>query len=231
MRAWLFSLASLALGMAVPATAQNSQLPTSSAEMTGTWRVMNPTTFQLSHAAILNQYDRVAAVDARMTAEKRTLLERMLASGGGREVWVPDGVDLDYLTGRRQGQPHVYERMEKQIGRTDRAILFDLGDGVSLYWFTGTRESCNNIGIVINEPRPSEPLVVTVTQYMYVLMPQEDHEVFRGQGYIPSLYLAACCNNPGGVCSSLYLSGMLFEPGSVHSTPTLVRVRVPRPQS
>jgi hypothetical protein len=192
---------------------------------------MNPTTFQLSHRAVLEQFDRVAAVDSRMTAAKRSSLEQLLASGGGREVWVPDGIGLDYLTGRQDGRPYVYENMKKQIGRADRALLFDLGDGVYLYWFTGTRESCNNIGIVIIEPEPDAALPPPrVAEYVWVLMPEEELEVFRGQGYIPSAYITGCCNN-GNVCSSRFVSGMLFEPGQIDADPTLVRVRVPKPQS
>ena len=215
----------------VAQTTPQSEIPTSSQTMTGKWRVMNPTTFQLGQAAVLNQYDRVKAIDSRLTAQKRSRLEQMLTAGGGREVWVPDGIGLDYLTGRQDGRPYVYENMKKQIGRADRALLFDLGDGVYLYWFTGTRESCNNIGVVITPPPTLVAAPPPVAEFTWVLMPQDDLDIFRAQGYIPSIYIAGCCNNSGGVCSGFFVSSLLLEPGQVDSDPTLVRVRVPKPKT
>ena len=209
------------------------ELPSSNASGMSPWLVMNPTTFQLTHAAVLEQYDRVAAVESALTPEKRDQLEAMLAAGAGEEVWVPDRIGLDYLTGRKTGQPYVYERMRKEIGRVDRALLFDLGDGVYVYWFTGTQESCNNIGVVVLPPEPLTGFSEYVAppppiEYVWVMMPQHDLEVFRAQGYIPSVYVQACCNNPGGFCSSLFISGQLFMGGQVDEDPTLIRVRVPR---
>lgn len=223
-------LAPLALGFSTGAIAQSQELPSSVDVMTRDWRVMNPSTFQLSHASVLEQFDRVAVIEATLTSEKKERLAEMLANNEGVEVWVPDGIGLDYLTGRRRGAPHVYPDMNKAIGRTDRALLFDLGDGVYIYWFTGTRESCNNIGVVVIPPEPITPVApytAFVQEYRWVMMPQEDLQIFRMQGYIPSVYIRACCNNAGGVCSSLFISGMVLGGDGVDSDPTMVRVRVP----
>ena len=232
------ALALCALGSLMtpaPAVAQSAasfDLP-SSASADRPWLRMNPTTFQLSHSAVLEQYDRVAVYDAVLTPAKRERLAAALEAGEGIEVWVPDGIGLDYLTGRRGGQPHVYEGMVKQIGRSDRALLFDLGDGVYLYWFTGTDESCNNIGVVIVPPEPVAYYAPPPPpiEYVWVMMPEEDLQVFRGQGFIPSVYIQTCCNNPGGYCSGMFASGLMLGGSTIDEDPTMVRVRVARPQS
>lgn len=151
------ALMALCLIVASPAYASEvspmTALPTSSAPAKQQWRVMNPTTFKVSNAAVLEQYDRVASLDNRLTAEKRDRLISLLTASQGVEVMVPDGIVLDYLTGRSANQPKVYFGMEKSLGRLDRALYFDLGDGVVIYWFTGVKgQSCNNIGVVITPP-------------------------------------------------------------------------------
>lgn len=236
-------LASLALGiglLAAPGSSAIAQgtvwtaesLPSSPTVMERTWRKMNPSTYTLSHSSVLSQYDRVAAYDSRLTAEKRARLEYLLKSEQAEEVWVPDDINFDYLTGRSGGKPYVYENMRKALGRVDRALLYDLGDEVYIYWFTGVKGvSCNNIAVVILPPvipavRVSR-VVTRVQEYRWVMMPQDDLEIFRMQGFIPSVYIQACCNNPGGYCSSQFISGQVFGGRGVDSDPTLVRVRVP----
>lgn len=128
-------------------------LPSSATTIARPWLKMNPTTFQVSHASVLDQYVRVAEVDSRLTGAMRDRLARMLRAGEGEVVEVPDGIVYDYLTGRVNGGPGVYRTMRQALGRSHRALLFDLGDGVYVYWFTGEKGiSCNNIGVVIVPP-------------------------------------------------------------------------------
>lgn len=233
-------LASLALGIGILAVPQSAaiaadktwtaeSLPSSLVEMERTWRKMNPSTFTLSNASVLSQFDRVASYEPRFTSEKKERLAEMLVNDEGEEVWVPDGISFDYLTGRSHGKPFVYQKMRKGLDRVDRALLYDLGDGVYIYWFTGVKGvSCNNIAVVILSPSRVERTVVKkIQEYRWVMMPQDKLEIFRMQGFIPSLYIQACCNNPGGYCSGQFISGQVFGGGRVDIDPTMVRVRVP----
>ena len=196
--------------------AQANTLPSSSVPASRPWLVMNPTTFQATPAAVLSQYDRVAAVDSRLTPEKRARLAAMLVSEEGVVVEVPDGISLDYLTGRLQGQPGVYRGMQKQLGRSDRALMFDLGDGVTLYWFTGDKgKSCNNIGLVITPPpmaysTPPPPPKKTVCRTLYA---QQQSPGIEGT-FISSLYFPGCC------CGPFYVPAY-YQPGTAPSPMTI----------
>ena len=199
------------------ATTATASLPSSDQNLIRKWLRMNPTTFPASNKAVLEQYDRAAKLDSRLTAEKRAHLAQMLQNGQGIPVMVPDGIGLDYLTGRFEGSPFVYVGMVKKLGRDDRALLYDLGDGVTIYWFTGAKESCNNIGIVIKRPPvpvgmafvPPKPHKV-VCQTVYAQKQQQPTE----GTFISSLYLPNCC------CEVLYTPS-LYLSGGQGSTMTI----------
>ena len=217
----------MALGLSVgctpayastPAATTSTALPSSDEILSRHWLRMNPTTFSASNAAVLEQYDRAAKLDSRLTAEKRAHLAQMLQNGQGIQVMVPDGIGLDYLTGRFEGLPFVYVGMIKKLGRDDRALKFDLGEGVTFYWFTGARGvSCNNIGIVIKRPPvpfgmappPPKPHKV-VCQTVYAQKQQQPPE----GTFISSLYLPNCC------CEVLYTPS-LYVSGGQASTMTI----------
>jgi hypothetical protein len=173
---------------------------------------MNPTTFPVGNASVLEQYDRAAKLDSRLTLEKRARLATMLQMGQGVVVSMPDGICLDWLTGRFEGSPFVYSGMCKALGRDDRALMYELGDGVTIYWFTGIKgQSCNNIGIVIKKkpPAPNEPNEPAkpkklVCQTVYV---QKRSEPTQGV-FISSLYLVDCC------CDVLYTPSLYLPGGS-----------------
>ena len=152
----LLVMAPLAFLITSPAYGQTiDSLPTSSVTTARPWLKMNPTTFPVSTASVLEQFDRVSRYHLGLNSQDRARLAMLLETNGGVEVMVPDGITFNYLTGRCDGKPCVYEKMRKQLGRVDRALLFDLGNGKFVYWFTGERgKSCNNIGVVINSPPP-----------------------------------------------------------------------------
>lgn len=192
------------------AIVSTTSLPSSDDVISRHWLKMNPSTFTASNAAVLEQYDRAANLDARLTSEKRARLAAMLLAGQGIVVMVPDGIGLDYLTGRFEGSPFVYVSMQKKLGRSDRALIYDLGDGVTLYWFTGQKNmSCNNIGIVINRPPPAPgvppPPPQPKKQVCQIVYTQRQSQPTAGQ-FIPSLYLVNCCCEVF-YTPSLYLSG------------------------
>ena len=179
---------------ATPAMA--SDFPTSSDAALAAWKVMNPTTFPVTTASVLEQYDRVAKQEPRLTPEKRARLAAMLAEGSGVKVMVPDGIVIDYLTGRQRGVPHVYEDMRKSLGRDDRALLFDLGDGVTIYWFTGVaRQSCNNIAVVVYSPPapPAPPPASPPPPIVKVRMTPIPSPMLGGQPVILQGFLQNCC--------------------------------------
>ena len=216
--ALLMALVAVPAWASAPATGSESSattvspLPTSDEKISRKWLRMNPSTFAVSNAAVLEQYDRAARLDSRLTPEKRAHLATMLQAKEGVEVMVPDGICLDWLTGRFEGSPFVYSGMCKGLGRNDRALMYDLKDGVTIYWFTGEKgKSCNNIGIVIKKKPPppgipAEPAkpkeIVCQTVYSQRQSPPTEGL------FISSLYLVDCC------CDVLYTPSLYIPGGS-----------------
>ncbi len=224
-RTWAVSLllfGAVGLLPALPASAQN--LPSSVDVMTGKWRVMNPTTYDVKHDSVLSQFDRLVPHDNRLTPQKRARLADMLKKGEGTVAAVPDGINLDFLTGRRQGSPFVWTDMEKALGRSDRALMFDLGDGVIIYWFTGDPgKSCNNIGVVFVPKKDTPPPKIKI---VCAMVPEEESKVFRSQGYIPAVYISSCCT--GGVCGSAFIGGLRKHVDRNEQDAARVRVCLPQ---
>ncbi len=187
----------MALGFSTPALAANGNV----------WRVMNPSTFAATEQSILEQFDRVARLDSRLTAEKRAKLASMLSANQGIVEQVPDGIRLNYLTGRRDGQSSVYQGMLKELGRSDRALKFDLGDGVIVYWFTGDKgRSCNNIGVVIAPPvavADNPPVVKKPCRYVTRTRQAQS----SGGLFLQSIYLPGC-----DCCGPLYVPALWIAP-------------------
>lgn len=210
-----------ATNMESSATAANS-LPSSDQNITRRWLRMNPSTFAVSNAAVLEQYDRAARLDSRLTPEKRAHLATMLQAKEGVEVMVPDGICLDWLTGRFEGSPFVYSGMCKGLGRNDRALMYDLKDGVTIYWFTGERgKSCNNIGIVIKKkpPPPGVPAEPAKPKKLVCQTVYSQRQSQSTQGvFISSLYLVDCC------CDVFYTPALFIPDGSSDTMTTAFQV-------
>lgn len=208
-----------------PASAQSS-LPTSSHPATGEWRVMRPSSFDGTIASAVEQCERDAALDAhdRLRSEHCVRLRTKLTANDCVEVLVPDGIVHDYMNGRQNGKSFVTRNVKKAIGRTDRALYCDLGDGVHVYWYTGIRnQSCNNIGItfvipvmpiaVAPPPAPPKPQcrVVAVRQ-----APEPGQYT-----YLQGVYLPGCCPqcDPGLFIQGILLQSALpSEPGVTYIT-------------
>lgn len=142
--------------------AQANNLPTSEYPTKGEWRKMNPSTFPGTTDSALEQCRRAMRADrtGRLTAEKCKQFESMLRVGFCEVVTVPDGIVHDFMNQRVGGQSTLLPNVVKRIGRTDRAQLCDLGDGVFAYWYTGDGSSCNNVGITLARSRVPAPVSV-----------------------------------------------------------------------
>lgn len=206
-------------------TISTAQLPSSSGAYKTAWLKMNPTTYAVSTASVLEQFDRVARSDSRLTPFMRDKLEAMVRTGEGVEVMVPDGIVLDYLTGRRNNKQHVYPAMLKKLGRDDRALLFTLGDGVSIYWFTGEKTSCNNIGVVFQTTviLIPEPVVAMLPpkKPQYKMQVQTKYTTNNNAVYYPAFMLAGCLP----CCPPQYYSSLYFQNTSTDKSSTFTMVQ------
>lgn len=227
---FLYAVALMAVGLVAvtplhaQTTTSTAELPSSSEVYKTAWLKMNPTTYAVSTASVLEQFDRVARSDSRLTPVMRDRLEAMVRTGEGIEVRVPDGIVLDYLTGRRDNKQHVYLAMLKKLGRDDRALLFTLGDGVSIYWFTGEKTSCNNIGVVFERILILEPVPV-----MTILPPKKPQYKMQGVTkyttnvnavYLPAFMLAGC----SPCCPPQYYPSLFIQNASTDKSSTFTMV-------
>ncbi len=165
----------LGITAALPAGAQTipSALPTSSNPATGLWIKMHPSSFAGTSKSAFEQCYRDAVLEKAdpLTLEKCQEFQVMLERGLCESVMVPDGVVHDFMNGRTNGQSKVTRNVEKQIGRHDRALLCNLGDGVYGYWYTGIRgQSCNNVAFtfVVPPAPPPPPEVQTEKKCRFV---------------------------------------------------------------
>ncbi len=136
----------------LPAVSYASALPTSTQPPMGSWKVMYPSSFAGSIDSAKEQCLTDAAISSTdvLTTEKCQILVDELTAKKCPIVMLPDGIVLDYLNGRSRGQSVTFFNKKKQTGRDDRALLCDLGDGLSAYWFTGVKgQSCNNVAFVL----------------------------------------------------------------------------------
>lgn len=149
----------------IPADAQTvvdaavNELPSSVHPPQDRWENMVESSFRGTVKDALRQCYRNADVSAddALTPLKCALLGEMLTAGECSVVQVPDGVVFDILNGLLAGESHMWFLMEKQLGRLDRALLCDVGNGVHAYWFTGiVGQSCNNLAFAMLPPPPAE---------------------------------------------------------------------------
>lgn len=138
------------------------ELPTSNSEPVATWQTMHQQSYPLTAEQLFSQCQRAEQVDLAdwFTPEKCAILTAKFLASDYEVVSVPDGIVFDFLSGMKAGLPHIYRLFEKALGREDRALLFDLGDGVYAYWFVGDygealeERSCRNLAIVKTDPPP-----------------------------------------------------------------------------
>lgn len=167
----------IAVLLASTAVAQTEvDLPTSREKPLAQWAQMNPQSFRLDDVQLRSQCDRVATLekDDWFPPEKCAILVAKFLASDYEVVMVPDGILFNYLNGLREGDPYVYRGFEKKLGEENRALLFDLGEGMFAYWFVGDADdgSCHNLGLVLDieripkeetrDPEESEPEYETV---------------------------------------------------------------------
>lgn len=149
------------LAVALPGWASDN-LPSSVNPAKGKWTKMRPASFAPTSASAREQCLRAANVDAqdRLTPAMCETLEAKLKGGECRKVLVADGVVFNFMNGRLNGHSGLTLDVEKSLGRTDPALLCDLGDRTFVYWFVGDKgKSCNNVGIVfVATPAPKPAL-------------------------------------------------------------------------
>lgn len=141
---------------ATPALSQaNQDFPTSREEAKAEWTKMNPNSFPLTVEQLRSQCDMIAKLHADdwFAPEKCAQLEALFLANEYTEGMMPDGIVLDYLAGLKQGKPFVYEGYQKKLGRLNRVLKFDLGNGIFVYWFVGDINdgSCHNLAVVYDK--------------------------------------------------------------------------------
>ena len=112
---------------------------------------MKPASFRADMLSVIEQCNRAAKASPtdRLTTDMCQKLPALIQDGKCRkEPSVPDGIVFDFMNGHESGRSRVTTGVKKALGRSDPALVCDLGDRTFAYWFTGEKRSCNNIGIV-----------------------------------------------------------------------------------
>jgi hypothetical protein len=138
------------LGLGSNAWAQ-ARIQTSENPATGHWKVMVPNSFKADTQSAVEQCKQVAKqhLTDRLIPGMCDVLEQKLKAGTCKAWNVEDGVVYDFMHGHEGGKRVVKYNTEKRLGRTDRALECDLGQGVYAHWYTGeNKKSCHNLGIV-----------------------------------------------------------------------------------
>jgi hypothetical protein len=145
----IFLLVALLTSLVGVSNAQAS-FPTSENPAKGEWRKMHPGSFPATIASAVEQCYRVVKADptGRLTAEKCEQFATQLKVGFCEKRMAPDGIVHDFMNQRVGGKSTLLHNVVKRTGRTDQALLCDLGDGVFASWYSGVKdESCENVGI------------------------------------------------------------------------------------
>lgn len=198
---WLLSGLCAISFLATSAAWAQTSLPSSDYPVRGIWKDMHPSSFEGTLKSVAEQCLRDEAVSNHdpLTKEKCRLLVEMLKNNQCTVEMVRDDIVFDILNGRMAGQSHVWFNMQKSIGREDRALLCDLGDGVFSYWFTGVRgQSCNNLAFVFKRqpvvvPEPPQPVVIQPEQHM----PYTGVVRSGSVEYLPGVNIDSCCCGGG----------------------------------
>lgn len=154
MRTLAFVLAVLAAFACGRESVAQGAFPTSQNQSRGMWTNMVPNHFpEATPERARDQCLQQARQDANdaLTTERCDRLRDMLLHQVCTVVSVPDGVMFDFMN-----EPgRVRRNVTKRLGRNDRALQCDLGDGVVAHYFTGEPgRSCNNLAIMFTAQRP-----------------------------------------------------------------------------
>lgn len=159
----LMLLVVLGIMLSVTAAHATEAFPTSENPAKGKWTKMKASSFKGDALSAFEQCIRAAKVSDkdRLTEEQCQKLIPLIKGGKCPVLKVPDGVVFDYMNGRESGRSRVTRNVEKALGRSDRALICDLGDLTFAYWFTGEKgKSCENVGIVFMAPSTNPPSAI-----------------------------------------------------------------------
>lgn len=198
-------LALSALGFILTASSANAQsieLPSAVSTPTGNWTHMRASSHEATSADARRQCRRnVDAGEIAIGYEGCDRLKAMIDNGEGLVVGVPDGIVFNVMNARSNGRSYSTYRVKKQLGRIDRAELYDMGEDaygnrVYAYFFRGEDTSCNNVAWVILPP-------VAPPSVTFVPPPPKEkvcrlvliNEVPRttSMTYLPGFLLSSCC--------------------------------------
>lgn len=184
------------------------ELPSSpvASDQVSDWPHMVPSSHPGTINSLREQCERTARLSESdaFTLEKCDILLERAMGKEGVEVIVPDDIVHDLLTGLSGSKSVIWTNKRKATGRTDRATLFDLGDGIFLYWYTGVPgQSCNNIGwVYITPPVVEEPPPISQVRSRMVPIVSES---VSNPLYQPSTEVQTCYDTH--ITPSLFLQG------------------------
>lgn len=209
-------------------------LPTAVSSPLGQWTNMRKNSHKATSSDARRQCRRnVNAGEIAISLADCDRLKSMRDNGEYAVVGVPDGIVLNVMNGYNpsRGSFSTY-RVEKQLGRNDRAELYDMGkdiygNHVYAYFFTGEDGSCNNIAWVIIPPEP-EPVVPQQVEQQPPepivrcrLVRVGGRELPGTFNYLPGFLLSSCCPECMG---PTFIPGQLFMQDSGGSRATYIRV-------
>jgi len=159
------------------------------------WVKMNPDQFPSTSESAAEQCRRAASLlGSRVTAENCTTLKSMLDAEKCVVEAVGDGIRFDLMSTYEKGRQTVVGPMMKKLGRTDQAMVCNLGDEITTYFFIGDpRVSCGNLAFVVEAPEVVEvPLVTELPEIRLVPLPQKCRwvEIERKVNSIPGQLFA-----------------------------------------
>ena len=148
----------LGLSAAMPAGAQETQLPTSMYPPIGkAWDKMRDGSFEPSPESVRLESDyAVNQLETdRLEPEHAATFEEMIANDQCETVY-PNGVVHDYVVYKLpNGSMYVQPSVLVALGEDVTALQCYLGDSVYGYFYTGTPEHCNNVAFTfapLHEP-------------------------------------------------------------------------------
>lgn len=189
------------------------------------WVRMNPERFESTPASAAEQCARVAALsNSGVTEESCKTLKVMLEEDMCDVEVVSDGIRFDYMSTYEKGRPAVVGPMTKKLGREDLAMVCDIEDGVTAYFFIGEERSCGNLAVVVERAEVMEKEEIDEAILDQVSTPPAEEKcrwvkVSEQTDYVPGqIYLAHPISVP--ICGG----GSAIVGGGVYQTPSTTDV-------
>lgn len=131
--------------------------PGAAAETERSWVKMNRDRFEDTPASAAEQCARMAKKPGSgVSLLNCEVLESKLEEGACLQLDVADGIRFDLMSTYEGGRPTIVGPMIKRLGREDQAMVCDIQDGVTAYFFIGEKRSCGNLAVVVERPEVVE---------------------------------------------------------------------------